>query len=103
MSVATIRLATGARLGSRTPEPAPKRPVVSERPASPARRGSALSDSYLAALLAEDGLPETWGFDSSPDERKTFRRHKILTTGGIVLGFAGVAELIDFLMGHLLH
>jgi hypothetical protein len=86
-----------------TPAPAAKRSVTAEQPASPARRGSALSDSYLAALLAEDGLPETWGFDATPDERKTFRRHKILTTAGIVLGFAGVAELIDFLMGHLLH
>jgi hypothetical protein len=70
-------------------------------PAQPAHRGPALSDIYVAALLAEDVLSESWGFDSSPGERKLFRRHKILTTAGVVLGFAGVAELIDFLMSHL--
>ena len=70
-------------------------------PAQPARRGPALSDMYVAALLAEDVLPETWGFDASADERKLFRRHKVLTTAGVVLGFAGVAELVDFLMSHL--
>jgi len=56
---------------------------------------------YVAALLAEDALPETWGFEPTSEERKLFRRHKLLTTAGVVLGFAGVAELIDFLMSHL--
>ncbi len=83
------------------PAPATKPAAPPEQPAPLAHRGPVLSDMYLAALLAEDVLPETWGFDSSPDERKLFRRHKLLTTTGVVLGFAGVAELIDFLMSHL--
>lgn len=92
------------------PQPPVRAPIVSaavrpaapvEEPAAPAPRGPVLSDLYLEALLAEDSLPETWGFDSSPDERKLFRRHKVLTTAGLVLGFAGIAELIDFLMSHL--
>jgi len=88
------------------PEPPVRAPIVAmppqpSAPAQPARRGPALSDMYVAALLAEDVLPETWGFDASPEERKLFRRHKVLTTGGVVLGFAGVAELVDFLMSHL--
>jgi len=92
-----------------TPAPAPVEeahvPVAKaappvEPPAS--RRGPVLPDTYLEALLASDELlPVSWGFDSSPGERKIFRRHKILTTAGVVLGFAGVAELIDFLMSHL--
>jgi hypothetical protein len=88
------------------PEPPVRAPIVAmppqpAAPAQPARRSPALSDMYVAALLAQDVLPETWGFDASPDERKLFRRHKILTTAGVVLGFAGVAELIDFLMSHM--
>ena len=88
------------------PEPPVRAPIVAmppppAAPAQPGRRGPALSDMHVAALLAEDVLPETWGFDASADERKLFRRHKVLTTAGVVLGFAGAAELVDFLMSHL--
>jgi len=86
------------------PQPPVRAPVLAapaQPPSQPGRRGSVLSDMYVAALLAEDALPETWGFEPTSEERKLFRRHKLLTTAGVVLGFAGVAELIDFLMSHL--
>jgi hypothetical protein len=83
--------------------PAPTEPRRPEPPDPPARRGPAISEDYLAALLApEETLPETWGFDTVEEERKGSRRHKLLIAGGAALGFAGVAELIDFLMSHVL-
>jgi len=84
-----------------TPAPAAKLSTRAEQPTRSTPRGQVLSDSYVEALLADDALPETWGFDASPGERKTLRRHKVLTTAGILLGFASVAELIDFVMSHL--
>jgi len=56
---------------------------------------------YVAALIAEDVLPESWGFDPAPEERRIFRRHRILVTAGVVLAFAGAAEIVDFLLSHL--
>jgi hypothetical protein len=78
----------------------PDRDRLLEAPTRPGRTPS-LSDLYVSALLAEDVLPETWGFDAAPDEQKVYRRHKFLLAGGLLIGFGCIAELIDFVISHL--